>query len=52
MAEPTKESARLLLLEILHFAALYAVVKVLFATLAIHTQHGSALSNAFGFLGF
>ena len=45
------QEAALLLIELLHFAALYAVVKVLFAVLAVHL-HDGALGKGFAFLGF
>lgn len=41
----------MLLLELLHFAALYVIVKSLFAFAAIHL-HDGALGKAFAFLGF
>ena len=41
----------MLLVELLHFTALYIVVKSFFAILAAHT-HDGALGKAFAFLGY
>lgn len=51
--EPDRKSEGplVLLIEILHFAALYVVVKTLFAIAATHLHDGE-LGKAFAFLGF